>query len=131
MSTNIGSGERFTTESGLRQGSILSPILFVMYMVLGKCIKTTRTKTLHLLMQTATSIEKLQERVTRWNILLILFAPTWLLGRCGRHNSPPASYVMDLDFRRSDGCHVSVDKVHPYLMAFHLDTCTLSLPLTL
>ena len=32
VSTNIGSGEWFTTESGVRQGSILSPILFIMYM---------------------------------------------------------------------------------------------------
>ena len=32
VSTNIGSGEWFTTESGVRQGSTLSPILFVMYM---------------------------------------------------------------------------------------------------
>ena len=29
-------------------------------------------------------------------ILLLLAAPTWLWGRCGRHNSPPASSVMDL-----------------------------------
>ena len=32
VNTNIGSGEWFTTESGVRQGNIQSPILFVMYM---------------------------------------------------------------------------------------------------
>ena len=35
--------------------------------------------------------------------------------RCGRHNSPPASSVMDHVYCRSDGSHVSVDTVHPYL----------------
>ena len=48
--------------------------------------------------------------------LLLLSAPTWLWCRCGRHNSPPASSVMDLVFRRSDGSHVSVDKLHPSLL---------------
>ena len=51
-----------------------------------------------------------------WTGLLLLAAPTWLWGRCGRHNSPPASSVMDLVFRRSDGSHVSVDTVHPSLL---------------
>ena len=32
VSTIIGSGVWFTTESGVRPGSILSPILFIMYM---------------------------------------------------------------------------------------------------
>ena len=41
------------------------------------------------------------------DLLLLLSAPTWLWGRCGRHNSPPASSVMDLVFRRSDGSHMS------------------------
>ena len=36
--------------------------------------------------------------------------------RCGRHNSPPASSVMDFIFRRSDGSHVSVETVHPSLL---------------
>ena len=49
-------------------------------------------------------------------LLLLLAAPTWLWGRCGRHNSPPASSVMDLVFRRSDRSHVSVDTVHPSLL---------------
>ena len=48
--------------------------------------------------------------------LLLLAAPTWLWDRCGRHNSPPASSVMDLVFRRSDGSHVSVDTVHTSLL---------------
>ena len=48
--------------------------------------------------------------------LLLLAAPTWLWSRCGRHNSPPASYVMDFIFRRSDGSHVLVDTVHPSLL---------------
>ena len=48
--------------------------------------------------------------------LLLLAAPTWLWVRCGRHNSPPASSVMDLVFRRSDGSYVSVDTVHPSLL---------------
>ena len=51
-------------------------------------------------------------------LLLLLAAPTWLWGRCGRHNSPPASSVMDLVFRRSGGSHVSVDTVHPSLLRF-------------
>ena len=38
--------------------------------------------------------------------------------RCGRHNSPPASSVMDFIFRRCDGSHVSVDTVHPALLRF-------------
>ena len=46
-------------------------------------------------------------------LLLLLAAPTWLWGRCGRHSSPQASSVMDLVFRRSYGSHVSVDTVHP------------------
>ena len=50
------------------------------------------------------------------NTTLLPAAPTWLWGRCGRHNSPSASSVMDLVFRRSDGCHVSVDTVHPSLL---------------
>ena len=48
--------------------------------------------------------------------LLLLAAPTWLCGRCGRHNSPPTSSVIDFIFRRSDGSHVSVDTVHPSLL---------------
>ena len=51
-------------------------------------------------------------------MLLLLAAPTWLWGRCGRHNSHPASSVMDLVFRHSDGSHVSVDTVHPSLLRF-------------
>ena len=50
------------------------------------------------------------------HLLLLLAAPTWLWGRCGTHNSPPASSVMDLAFRRSDDSHVSVDTVHPSLL---------------
>ena len=49
-------------------------------------------------------------------VLLLLAAPTWLWVRCGRHNSPPASSVIYFICRRSDGCHVSVDTVHPYLL---------------
>ena len=45
-----------------------------------------------------------------------LAAPTWLWGRYDRHNSPPASYVMDFVFRRSDGSHVSIDTIHPSLL---------------
>ena len=43
---------------------------------------------------------------------LPLATPTWLWGRCCKHNSPPASSVMELIFRRSDGSHVSVDTVN-------------------
>ena len=50
------------------------------------------------------------------NFLLLLAAPTWLWGSCGRHNCPPVSSVMDLVFRRSDGSRVSVDTVHPSLL---------------
>ena len=39
-----------------------------------------------------------------------------VVGRCGRHHSPPASSVMDFAFRRSDGSHVSGDTVHPSLL---------------
>ena len=49
-------------------------------------------------------------------LLLLLAAPTWLWDRFFRHNSPPASSVMDFIFRRSDGSHVSVDTVHPSLL---------------
>ena len=51
-------------------------------------------------------------------ILLLLAAPTWLWGHCGRHNSRPASSVMDFVFRRSDGSHVSIDTVHPSLLRY-------------
>ena len=51
-------------------------------------------------------------------LILLLATPTWLWGLCGRHNSPPASSVMDLVFRRSDGSHVSVETVHPSLRRF-------------
>ena len=51
VSTNIGSGEWFTTESGVRQGSILSPILFVMYMDQRSTSKTTQKMTLYFHMQ--------------------------------------------------------------------------------
>ena len=37
-------------------------------------------------------------------------------GRCGRHNSPPASSVMEFIICRSDGSHVPVDTVHPSLL---------------
>ena len=43
-------------------------------------------------------------------------SPTWLWGFCGRHNSLPASSVMDFIFRRSDGSHVAVDTFHPSLL---------------
>ena len=49
-------------------------------------------------------------------IRLLLAAPTWLWGHCGRHNSRPASSVMDFVFRRSDGSHVSIDTIHPSLL---------------
>ena len=48
--------------------------------------------------------------------LLLLAALTWLWGRCGRHNSPPASYDVDFIFCCSDGSHVPVDTVHPSLL---------------
>ena len=48
-------------------------------------------------------------------LLLFLAAPTWLWGRCGRHNSLPVSSVMNFIFCRSDASHVSLDTVHPYL----------------
>ena len=50
------------------------------------------------------------------DLLLLLAAPTWLWGRCGIHNSPPASSVIDFIFRRSNGTHVSVDTVRPSLL---------------
>ena len=40
---------------------------------------------------------------------------SWLWGRCGRHNSPPVSSVMDFIFCRSDDSHVPVDTAHPSL----------------
>ena len=48
--------------------------------------------------------------------VLLLATPTCLWGRCG--NSTPASSVMDLVFRRSDGSHISVDTVHPHLQSY-------------
>ena len=47
---------------------------------------------------------------------LLLAAPTWLWGHCGKHHSPPASSVMDLVFSRSDGSRVSLDTVHQALL---------------
>ena len=58
----------------------------------------------------------IQPTLSLVELRLPLAAPTWLWGRCSRHNSPPASSVMDLVFRRSDGSHVSVDTGHPYLL---------------
>ena len=50
-------------------------------------------------------------------ILLLLAAPIWSWSRCGRHNSPPASSVMDFIFLRSDGSDVSLTQtVHPSLL---------------
>ena len=51
-------------------------------------------------------------------IILLLAAPTWLWGFCGRHNTHPANSVMDFIsfFCRSDGSHVPVDTVHPSLL---------------
>ena len=67
VSTNIGSGEWFTTESGVRQGSILSPILFVMYvdLVIKEVHQNNPDDDFVLayaddITHTATSIEKLQ-----------------------------------------------------------------------
>ena len=58
-----------------------------------------------------------QERLVIYLLLLpLLAAPTWLWCRCGRHNSPPASSVMDRVFCRCDGSLVSVDTVHPSLL---------------
>ena len=51
-------------------------------------------------------------------LLLLLAVPIWLWDRCGRRNSPPASYGMDFIFRRCDGSHVSVDTVHTALLRF-------------
>ena len=39
-------------------------------------------------------------------LLLLLAVPTLLWGRCDRHNSPPASSVVDVLLRCSDGSHV-------------------------
>ena len=49
-------------------------------------------------------------------LLLLLATPTWLWGHGFRHNSPPASSVMDFIFCCSDGSHDSVDTVHPSLL---------------
>ena len=49
---------------------------------------------------------------------LLLAATTWLWGRCGRHYSHPASFLMDFVFRRSDGSHVSVDTFHSSLLRY-------------
>ena len=47
--------------------------------------------------------------------ILLLAAPTWLWRSCGRHNSHPASSIMDFIFCRSDGSHALVDTVLPSL----------------
>ena len=74
MNTNIGSVEWFTTESGVRQGSILSPILLVMYMDSAiKDVHQNNPDNAFVLAYaddiapTAPSIEQRQERMTRWN----------------------------------------------------------------
>ena len=46
----------------------------------------------------------------------LLSAPTSLWGRCGRHNSPTASSVMDFVNCCSDGSRVPVDTVHSSLL---------------
>ena len=68
VNTNIGSGEWFTTESDVRQGSILSPILFVMYMDL--VIKSRQWLCTCICRRHCANGNlywKLQERMTRWN----------------------------------------------------------------
>ena len=60
--------------------------------------------------------EMLMNKTEMRILLLLLVAPTWSWGRCGRHNSDPASSVMGFIFRHSDGSHVSVDTVHPSLL---------------
>ena len=50
--------------------------------------------------------------------LLLLAAPTWLWGRCGRHSSPLASSVMDLV------CRVPMALVSWLTQSSHL-CCTL------
>ena len=51
--------------------------------------------------------------------LPLLAAPTWLWGRCGRHNSPPASPVMDFIFCCScPGCHSPSISVAVFLDVF-------------
>ena len=52
----------------------------------------------------------------RHKSILLLAAPTSLCGRCARHNSHPASSVMDVISCCSDGFHVLVDTVHPSLL---------------
>ena len=56
-------------------------------------------------------------------LLLLLAAPTWLWDCCGKHNSPPASYVMDFIFCRSEDSHVPVD---PVFLCFLLPGGTIS-----
>ena len=48
-------------------------------------------------------------------LLLLLAVPTLLWGRCGRHNSPPASSVVDILLRCSDGSHVRCHTIYPSL----------------
>ena len=49
-------------------------------------------------------------------LLLLLAVPTLLWGRCGRHNSPPDSSVVDILLRCSDGSHVRFHTVYPSLL---------------
>ena len=73
VNTNIGSGKWFNTESCVRQGSILSPILFVMYMdlVIKEVHKNNPDNEFVLayadLRKRQPLLKKLQERMTRWN----------------------------------------------------------------
>ena len=49
-------------------------------------------------------------------LLLLLAVPMLLWGRCGRHNSPPASSVVDILLRCSDGSRVGFHTVYPSLL---------------
>jgi calcineurin-like phosphoesterase family protein len=73
VTTNVGAGEWFKTESGVRQGSILSPLLFIMYMdlVIRKVSELNSDEGMILayaddIAQTATSEQQLQKQMNNW-----------------------------------------------------------------
>ena len=49
-------------------------------------------------------------------LLRLLAVPMLLWSRCGRQNSPPASSVVDILLRCSDGSHVRFHTVYPSLL---------------
>ena len=123
VSTNIGSGEWFTPESGVRQGSILSPILLVMCMdlVIKEVHQNNPDNDFVLayaddIAQTASSIEKLQERMTKKVWFYIALYPVHWTAQSALHFPPLADLFIPTPFSASlgsiqDGMSISINTI--------------------